>query len=174
MVYDEALDFNEEGYALVKYGEFYNFINEQGEEVFEYISPFYDSVAIAKQDGKYALVDETGKLLTQTWYDMIYEEEVYWNAGVTRARLNGKYVLLGLDGIERSEYYDGILDGDLADYYSYDEDGEFSDALEEKDTILFWSDGWYGMMNVQGEMVVRPEYIYISDTSWNGYRSVTF
>lgn len=174
MIYDEASDFNEEGYALVKFGELYNFINEQGGETFEYVSPFYSSAAIAKQNGKYGLVDESGRLLTQTWYDMIFEEENYLAAGVARARLNGKYVLLGLDGAERSEYYDGILDGDVAVYNNYDEKGEFSSDMRETDTIPFWTEGRYGLISLQGDVIVSPEYIYISEESNNGFREAIF
>lgn len=142
IIYDEAEDFNDLGYARVKYGNVYNFISEMGVEEYEYVDNFVDDVAIAKLDGRYGLVKRNGELLTDIWYDMIYDEQDFRDAKLFKARKDGKYVLLGTDGLELSEYYDGI-------------------GSKRFGKIVFWNDGKYGLMSQNGEITTEAEFNFI-------------
>lgn len=106
--YDNVDEFNDLGYAFVQNGKLYNFVSESGIESFEYVSEFADNAAIAKQDRKYGLVGKDGVLLTENWYDHIYEDTEFLEVGLFRARKNGKYTVLNDQGQEISVYYDGI------------------------------------------------------------------
>lgn len=157
--YDEASDFNESGHALVRYASEYNFISESGMEEYEYVEAFTHDTAIAKRDRVYGLVDRQGNLLTDVWYDLIYDEPAYQKAGVFRARKDGKFVLLGEDGKERSEFYDYI----------------FHSVAEEHVGLLPYRSGdKWGMMDVQGEVVIEPILEEVWDFSSNGVWETIF
>lgn len=124
-------------------------------EQYEYVEEFMHDTAIAKKDGMYGLVDRQGNLLTDVWYDLIYNEPAYQEAGVFRARKGGKFVLLGEDGKERSEVYDQIYQSEneenFTSGYYYKTENKTHIGL-----IPYRSGDRWGMINLQGEEVVEP------------------
>lgn len=150
--YDYAGDFSDNGLALVQEGYTYNFISMVGSEQYEYVSEVKNDFSIAKKDGKYGLTDKDGNLLTSIWYDKIYNDYSFLEAGIVRARTNGKYVLLNSKGEEITAYYDGIRD------------------LLCEGTVACWRDGKYGLVNTEGKEVVALQYAGIEE--YDGVRGM--
>lgn len=147
--YTYVEDFNDYGTALVKNATSCNFVPSSGEEQFEYIGEFMDGVAIAKRDGKYGLVNSNGILLTDTWYDKIYEDDDFIENKIIKARNGGKYVLLDWNGNEISSYYDGM------------------DTSIVNERIICWDEKLYGLLDIEGQEIAEPQFVDIENMYLN-------
>lgn len=156
-IYNEAADFEDKSYALVKYGTGYNFIYADGTTGFEYVEEFVGDSAIAKVDQKYVLVGRKGNILTETGYDFIYDVRELREFGIMRARKDDKFVLLSTDGKELSAYYEDIFD--LSDLYILEtEQQKLSEEMIKDKRIPFREGQNYGLMDYEGNIIVAPEY----------------
>ena len=107
---------------------------------FTEIQKFIDGKAIAKKDGKYGYIDDTGKILVPFEYDDIQEF------------INSKSIAMKYSNDdERYGYIDDT--GKILVPFEYDDIQEFID-----DKALAKKDGKYGVINEKGEILISFEY----------------
>ena len=100
-----------EGFAVVKFGKEFGFINTQGEQVFntlfESASGFHEGLSCVKKDGKRGYINTKGKLVI----DYQFEVSGSFHLGVTTYKKGDKWGLINTEGkIIKEATYDFIHD----------------------------------------------------------------
>lgn len=110
---------------------------------YEQAGSFYDGVAAVKEGGKWKLIDSAGKDVSNHKYEDIKLDLYgsYQQGDVMIAKENGKYHL-----------YDGER-GQISSFACDDMDICIDNGL-----IAFSKNGLWGYVNVNGEIVVEPQY----------------
>lgn len=176
--FDRAYNFTPNGVAAVVEDDKLGYIDQTGAYVIE---PQFDSnwvwsfddngfVCVSK-DGKWAIIDDNGNLIT----DFIYEDcEIFYpdemSVSVFAACRDGQWGLVDALGQTILEHqFDYIISS-----YHYSMEGwniiNFSDA----DLAMTYKDGKYGVISLQGEILIdaeSEEYFYVSE---NGYSVFSF
>ena len=119
--YDEMWDFTQ-GFAVVRKGQKYGFINAEGIEVVEckYDNAwgFKNGFAVVQFDGKYGFIDEQGNEICRNETGFIYDDAwSFTEDGIAKVMKNGKYGYVDTTGKEvvACKYIED-------DNYSYDVD----------------------------------------------------
>jgi antitoxin component YwqK of YwqJK toxin-antitoxin module len=98
-----------------------------------------------REDGKKAIFDENGKMITKEWYDwvssagLVRDESNYYIASE-----NGKYAIFDVDGNQISQWFDfikpfGLVEG-KSKYYLVREDGKMAIFDKNGKRITEWFD----------------------------------
>lgn len=173
-------------------GQKYGYINEKGQILLECI---YDDatdfsekgVAVVAKDGKYGIIDKTGKEIIQFKYDYICE----YNNGRAKVFNDGKYGYLNPGGREIIKCkYDSITDFKDNDYAIAIKDGKeyfinrsekvvsidtYLDLSVQNNTLITKVDGLFGCVNKKGKQIIEAEYLKIDafDDAIACYKSCT-
>lgn len=150
--YDSISRFNE-GIALIKEGEDFLFINEDGKEVgegvFQNAFSFSESLAAVQKDGVWGYIDETGKLVIAYQYDEV------------------KSFAEGLAAVKKDDKWGFInTKGELIIPCQFDMAKSF---CEGKSVVV--SDGEYGVVDKVGNVIVECRYEEIRDFR-EGYAAI--
>ena len=116
--------------------------------------PYEKSVLKYEQDGKYGLIDFSGKIVTKAIYDEI--SSVKFKEGEINAKKEGKYGVINNKGIELIPFEYDQIEAD-----KYYRNGNYSDSgyIVKKTT----TEGYrYGYINSKWKMVLDTEYTSIS------------
>lgn len=150
-VYEELSDFSESGVALAKLGGHSKFIDCFGGKKYDYVSPFNEGIAFARENGVYFFVNENGDRINENTYDKItYLEDI--SREEYSLRIGTKYGLANLKGEELiPAEYDGISQ-------KYGFNPEYI-----KVGYSIWDDGKYGYISVDGSVCFEPNYKEIGD-----------
>lgn len=144
--YNYAYDF-ENGIAKVRIGDRqtgkFALIKLNGDlktKMYDQISPFNDyNISIVKNLNKYALIDTSGKEISQ-WYDKIYD----FSENFAKVKLNNLYSFINIKGLQVNKWFDDA--------------GEFSNGRAK----VKLKDKW-GYVNYKIEIAVAAIY----DEVWN-------
>jgi len=174
----DFVSFFQEGLAIIAIGEKYGFINKRGEIQiaceFESVSDFSNGLAIVEKNGKFGMIDRNGVYIFET----IYDDLGPLSEGFSYAMVSDRYGYYNVDGeMEIPHLFDDAYDfkGGIAQVEAngmqgyIDKQGNYKiPAIHETlqwyhDTLLVFSDSSrYGLMNLEGDIVVEPQYDWIN------------
>lgn len=187
--YELALDFQDNGLAIVQIGNYYGIIDSGGNYIvkpkYNSISEFSEGRAIVIDDEGFKIINEKGKELTSKAYNYIgnFKDERAQYSVVTS---NDKYIYgyLDRDGKEvipaKYEYVNdfnekkaivkiGIaqyalidINGNILNKYGYEFVGNLSEGL-----LLFNEKpgGKYGFIDTKGNVIISPRFTYAQNFS---------
>jgi len=184
-IYNEADDFNEEGFARVQIHNKYCMINKKGNIVtsmYDHIEKFVGGSAVACINGKSCLIDGKGNMITP-----MYENIISFSDGIAPVKLNGKWGFIDREGALVSQpIYDdadflfyglaavkignkwGYVNarGKLVIQPIYDEAGRFNKSpanVEQPTLARVKINGKFGYINTDGDFVIEPIYDWAED-----------
>lgn len=110
--FDSALNFSDNGLALVKVNDKYGYINIDGKfkinAIYEEALSFESGVAIVKFEGKYGVIDSKGKVITtnpssgdvaeEFLKGYFYEDIKPFENGYAAVKIDGKFGLINIKG----------------------------------------------------------------------------
>lgn len=181
-VFSEAMDFQPNGLAVVKWNALYALINTQGDFIvkpkYGYISDFSEGLAVAIKENSFLVLDEEGKILTKKPYNYIsvYKDgralfsEFHEKKGFLYGYLdkNGKEIIPA-QYISASDFVDGkaivqksqqefkLIDskGKVLYSYNYPFVGHLGEGLL---SFKESPSGKFGYIRESGEIVIPPQY----------------
>ena len=179
----------------VKQNDKYGLINLDGNEL---IAPIYDEIyslkgvkesLIVKQDGLYGLLNNKGNLIISPKYKEIKSlDDKDYQKGYITIDENDKYGLLDVTGKTILENKYEKIEGIYSDnYYVIEESGKqklINKSGEEinltdydkitqiiNSGIVYSKDNKYGVVNFEGETVVKPIYDYLEEINTDVIKS---
>jgi len=117
---------------------------------FDYVEPFIDGMAIVKNEGKYAFLNEFGEYLTNLEFDTIARRADYFFV-----KQNEQYGILDLDLITLVPIeFDWIYHYDL----------ERGAVIKEGEDLVYWKDGQIDTLIADNIVFNHPDRIAILET----------
>jgi hypothetical protein len=161
-IFNVVREFNH-GYAAVKLNNKYNFINKNGEIVFDkwfdYVNDFYYDCAKVRLNGKYNFINKNGEFMSDNWYDEIYS--FYY--GYAKVELNNKMNFIDTEiKLVSDDWYDEVYDFDEDYGMVYLKDKGFNFINTEGKLIS--EDKWYDEVYNFNDGYAR---VYIKNIGWN-------
>ncbi|MFS0558743.1 WG repeat-containing protein [Brevibacillus sp. 179-C9.3 HS] len=163
------LDVFENGVGIVSNSKTrkYGLIDDKGKVIvnykFDYISSFVDGFARYSKGGKYGFIDMQGNEVIKAQFDSVGD----FKFGRAVASINKKYGMIDRTGkwIIKPQY-DAINYLPHQRYFPSESIQQYSN-----DPILIKQGDFYGYINIQGEVVIPPKFVYASEF-FNGLAAV--
>lgn len=132
-----------ENLIAIKDDKSFSYYNSLGDKQFgeyDFAGAFVDGVAAVQKNGKWSLIDNTGKEVSSDKYEdiIIQTNGTHLKNGVMIAKKDGTYKI----------YRDGKATGSYSD----------ADIITDDNMIAVCKDGKWGFVNLDGEEVIAPKY----------------
>lgn len=110
---------------------------------FEYAGAFQNGKAAVKKDGKWVLIDTSGKEVSEKFADIIVDKNGKYINGdaMIAAKESGKYQMFDADGKKLNDFSASEMD-----------------ICTSNGWIAFEKDGKWGFVNTSGKIVIEPTY----------------